>query len=70
MSASRQTPTWPGLLGIGAVAALLVVGGLLLGWVADSVLNTTPIVMFVGLALGIAGACRFMYTKFSLTLND
>lgn len=70
MTVARNDPTWPSLLGMGTVAALIVVVGMALGWVADSALNTIPIFIFVGLALGITGATRFIYVKFSGYSND
>jgi len=47
---------WSSLLGIGAVAAGVLVAGLALGWWVDGLLHTSPIFVLVGIALGIAGS--------------
>lgn len=47
---------WTSLLSIGAVAAGVLVAGLALGWWVDALLNTSPIFVLVGIALGIAGS--------------
>jgi F0F1-type ATP synthase assembly protein I len=57
------TPGWISLLGLGAVSALILVIGLALGWLADKPLHTFPILTFVGLAAGIAGAARYTYLE-------
>jgi F0F1-type ATP synthase assembly protein I len=46
---------WSSLLGIGAVVAGVLVAGLAVGWWVDELLNTSPIFVLVGIALGIAG---------------
>jgi F0F1-type ATP synthase assembly protein I len=46
---------WSSLLGIGAVVAGVLVAGLALGWWIDTLLDTSPIFVLVGIALGIAG---------------
>jgi F0F1-type ATP synthase assembly protein I len=58
---TREPPGWASLLGLGAVSALLLVMGLALGWLADRLLHTTPILTLVGLVLGIALAGRYTY---------
>ncbi len=57
------TPGWIGLLGLGAVTAAILITGLALGWLADKPLHTFPILTFVGLVLGIAGAGRYVYLE-------
>jgi F0F1-type ATP synthase assembly protein I len=61
---------WSALLGIGIAAALIVVGGLLIGWVADRALGTTPILLLVGLLLGVAAASTFLYFRIRDSLNS
>ncbi len=46
---------WSSLLGIGAVVAGVLVAGLALGWWVDELLDTSPIFVLVGIALGVAG---------------
>ena len=55
---------WSQLLNMGAVVAAAVVLGLGLGWLVDSIADTTPIFLFLGLALGIAGAVRYTVVEF------
>jgi F0F1-type ATP synthase assembly protein I len=57
------SPGWASLLGLGAVTALILVLGLALGWLADKPLHTFPILTFVGLVIGIAGAGRYTYLQ-------
>ena len=52
------------LLGLGAVAAAVLAVGLALGWLVDTVVGTFPIGLFVGLALGIVGACSYAVVEF------
>jgi len=46
---------WSSMLGIGAVVAGVLVAGIALGWWVDGLLQTSPIFVLVGVALGIAG---------------
>jgi F0F1-type ATP synthase assembly protein I len=55
---------WSTLLNMGAVVAVVIVLGLGAGWLVDSLTDTTPIFLFLGLALGIAGAGRYTYLEF------
>lgn len=52
------------LLGVGSAIAVLVAGGMLLGWFIDSKAGTLPIFALVGLAAGIMAACFYAYFKF------
>ena len=55
---SRRPPA-PGifqLLQIGAMAGISIGVGMGLGYLLDSVLGTTPLLVFLGLAVGILGA--------------
>jgi len=46
---------WSSMLGIGAVVAGVLVAGIALGWWVDGLLQTSPIFVLVGVALGIGG---------------
>jgi F0F1-type ATP synthase assembly protein I len=63
-SPAPPSPSWSTLLGIGGATALILVGGLGAGWLADSLLTTFPIFVFVGLVVGVAVACRYIYLQF------
>jgi len=51
-----QGLTWSGLLSLGAVSACTVVLGFGLGWWADGLLHTSPILVVVGIAVGVLAA--------------
>ena len=55
---------WSELLNMGAVVAAVIVAGVGLGWLVDSLTGTTPIFLFLGLALGIGGAVRYTVVEF------
>ncbi len=55
---------WSGLLGMGAVIAAVLLVGLGLGWVLDSVAGTGPALLLVGLGLGIVGAVGYTCVEF------
>jgi ATP synthase protein I len=55
---------WSTLLGMGTVIAAVVVIGLGLGWLVDSLADTTPIFLLVGLLLGIAAAVSYTVVEF------
>jgi F0F1-type ATP synthase assembly protein I len=66
-----QQPASPReLLGIGSAIAGLVAGGMLLGWFIDTRAHTSPILTFVGLAVGMATASYYMYVKFRSVSKD
>jgi len=46
-----------------ALAAAVVVP-MVLGYVVDSALRTSPLFVFVGLAVGIIGAVALVYTRY------
>ncbi|MCA1708604.1 MAG: AtpZ/AtpI family protein [Actinobacteria bacterium] len=50
-------------------AAILLVG-LGIGWLVDEVVDTLPAFTLVGLALGIVGACIYIYGQFSKFLKE
>jgi F0F1-type ATP synthase assembly protein I len=49
----REPLGWPALLGMGIVLAVLVAGGAGVGWWLDGVLHTSPILVVVGIGLGV-----------------
>ena len=55
---------WSALLGMGAVIAAQLVVGLALGWLVDSMANTTPVFLLIGLLLGIVGAVAYTVVEF------
>jgi F0F1-type ATP synthase assembly protein I len=65
-----EAPGWQTLLGMGAVIATLLVAGMALGWLVDTLLGTVPIFILVGLVLGIAAAGSYTVIKFRLYLKN
>jgi F0F1-type ATP synthase assembly protein I len=51
-------------IGIGSTIAVLVAGGLFLGWFADKQLATLPLFTLLGLLLGIMAASFYLYRVF------
>ncbi|MDQ3760263.1 MAG: AtpZ/AtpI family protein [Actinomycetota bacterium] len=66
----RNGPELATLLGLGAATAAILVVGLGLGWLLDQVMDTLPAFTLVGLALGVAGAGVYIYTKFTKFLKE
>jgi len=58
------------LLGLGVATAAFLVVGLGLGWLADELLDSLPVFVFIGLALGIAGASAYVYAQFKKFMKD
>jgi F0F1-type ATP synthase assembly protein I len=54
---------------MGVVIAALLVAGMALGWLVDTLLETVPIFILVGLVLGIAAAGSYTVVKFRLYLK-
>lgn len=54
---------WSDLLTMGAAIAVVIMAGLGLGWLVDSLAGTTPIFLFLGLLLGVAGAVSYTYRE-------
>lgn len=65
----RDDLGWAALLNMGAIVAVVIVAGLGLGLLADSLAKTSPIFLFVGLGIGIAGAVRYTVLEFRKYLN-
>lgn len=60
----KTAPGLQELLGMGLVVAAALAVGLGLGWLVDSLLNTVPIFIMVGLLLGIVGAVAHVVRQF------
>lgn len=56
--------SWSNLLGMGAAVACLLAVGLGLGALADSLADTAPVFLLVGLLLGIVGAVGYTCVVF------
>lgn len=56
-------------LGIGTAAAGAVVAGGAVGFAVDEGLGTLPVFIFVGLTVGIVGACVFVWSRFRDSLR-
>lgn len=52
------------LVGVGSTMALLIGGGMLVGWFIDSRAHTLPVFTMTGLGIGIAATCVYAYAKF------
>jgi F0F1-type ATP synthase assembly protein I len=61
---------WSGLLNIGAACALMLGAGVGLGWWIDSLLNTSPIFVVVGIALGIAAGASYTVVQIRSFLKE
>jgi putative F0F1-ATPase subunit (Ca2+/Mg2+ transporter) len=65
-----QGLSWSGLLGIGTRTALMLGLGIALGWWLDGLLHTFPILVLVGIALGIAGGICYTVAEFRKYLKN
>jgi len=63
-------PALSTLLGLGVATAAFLVVGLGLGWLVDAMLDSLPVFVFIGLALGIAGASAYVYAQFKKFMKD
>ena len=57
----QQAPGVQELLQIGATCGVCIGLGTFVGYLLDGVLGTTPLLVFVGLAIGIMGAATGSY---------
>jgi F0F1-type ATP synthase assembly protein I len=55
-SAKRSAPGLPDLLAIGAISGVSIGIGVFAGYLLDRATGTSPLLTFLGLALGILGA--------------
>jgi len=64
---ARPTSTGPSgaeLAGLGMALAAAVVVPMFLGFMLDGALHTSPLFLFVGLAVGIIAAVALVYTRY------
>jgi len=61
---SSTGPSGAELMGLGMALAAAVVVPMVLGYVVDGALRTSPLFLFVGLAVGIIGAVALVYTRY------
>ena len=61
---AQESPSWTSLLGMGAVIAAQLAVGMALGWLVDTLTDTSPIFIIVGLALGLVGAVAYTVSEF------
>jgi len=59
---SSQPPRLRDLAGIGGTIALMVAGGLGLGWLLDDQVGTSPLLTLIGLAVGVVFASIYLYS--------
>lgn len=52
------------LVRVGTTMAVLIAGGLLIGWFIDSRVHTLPAFTMTGLGLGIVATCWYGYQRF------
>lgn len=57
------------LLSLGVGIAAPLVAGLAFGWLIDALADTFPIFVFIGLGLGIVGACAYTVVEFRKYLS-
>ena len=63
-SSPGQGPSGAELAGLGALLAAAFVAPMVLGVVLDGALRTSPLFVFVGLALGILAAVAVVYVRY------
>jgi F0F1-type ATP synthase assembly protein I len=68
--AARRTLGWTNLLGLGTVTAVLLGAGIALGWWLDSVWGTSPTMVVVGIALGLAGGVCYSVVQIRPFLKE
>lgn len=61
---------WSSMLGIGAAVAGVLVAGIALGWWVDGLLQTSPIFVLVGVALGMVGGIWHTVVALRKYLNN
>lgn len=63
-SSPSQGPSGAELAGLGVMLAAAFVAPMVLGVVLDGVLRTSPLFVFVGLAVGILAAVAVVYARY------
>ncbi len=67
---AREALGWSNLLGIGTVMAVMLGGGIALGWWLDGVLHTSPILVLVGILLGLAAGIAYTFVQIRPFLKE
>jgi F0F1-type ATP synthase assembly protein I len=67
---AREAPGWSTLLGIGTASAAAVGAGVLLGWWLDGFFDTSPILLLIGIALGIVGGGYYTVVQIKPFLDN
>ena len=71
MIVARESPGWSTLLGIASAFAATFAVGTALGWWLDGVFGTSPILVLLGIALGVIGGVCYTVVQFrSLLANS
>ena len=70
MDGDAEGLTWSGLLSLGLVAAMTLVVGFALGWWADRLFDTSPIMVLVGIGLGVVASIAFSYVRIRSYLRE
>jgi F0F1-type ATP synthase assembly protein I len=65
-----QQPGWPELLGMGGVAAAMVAVGCVVGLLVDRAAGTAPVLLLVGLVLGLVGSVWYVVVQFRKFMHD
>lgn len=58
------------LLGLGVTTAAFLLVGLGLGWLLDEAMDSLPVFVLCGLALGVVGASWYIYVQFKKFMKD
>ena len=61
---SSTGPSGAELAGLGMALAAVVVVPIILGYVVDSAIRTSPLFVFVGLVVGIIAAVALVYARY------
>jgi F0F1-type ATP synthase assembly protein I len=67
---ARESLGLSNLLGLGTVFAVLLGAGIALGWWLDSALGTSPTMVLIGIALGLAGGVCYTVVQIRPFLKE
>jgi F0F1-type ATP synthase assembly protein I len=67
---SGRPPNILDFVGMGSVLAVLVAGGLAIGWFTDRSFRTVPVFTLIGLVVGIVAASFYLYSVFRKFSKD
>jgi Putative F0F1-ATPase subunit Ca2+/Mg2+ transporter len=70
VTVTREPPGWSTLVGIGTVSAATLAAGIALGWWLDGLLHTSPILVLLGIALGLVGGVCYTVVEFRQFLKN